>query len=190
MTRPAKLLSFVAVLLAALPGRSHAQGSSQQDWQEEGEASWYGPRHAGLPTSSGEIFDPARLTAAHSTLPLGSRVRVTMQDTGASVVVTINDRQPFHKTRIIDLSRGAASRLGLLRAGTAMVTLSPAGTDDPVEVASAPDAPFPAPNRPRHDRQHTRRARQVAAAARPCCHVRSASRVPHSAPRRVAQHRP
>ena len=92
-------------------------------WEESGEATWYGPRHAGRRTSTGETFDPSGLTAAHATLPLGTRIRVTMQETGASVVVRVNDRQPYHQNRVVDLSRGAAARIGLLGQGVGMVTL-------------------------------------------------------------------
>lgn len=88
-----------------------------------GEASYYGPELAGRPTASGETFNPARMTAAHRTLPFGSRVRVTNQRTGRSVVVRINDRGPFAKNRVIDLSLAAAREIGLARAGVAPVRL-------------------------------------------------------------------
>ncbi len=88
-----------------------------------GEASYYSDELAGNPTASGEPFDPARLTAAHRTLPLGSRVRVTNAQTGKSVVVRVNDRGPYHERRIIDLSWAAARRIGLHRSGTARVRL-------------------------------------------------------------------
>lgn len=117
---------FASVLMAGTPAKAASPG-----WEETGEASWYGGWHHGRRTSSGEIFDQNGMTAAHSSLPLGSRVRVTMQDTGASVVVTINDRQPPKRVRVIDLSRGAASRLGLLQSGTAMVQLTAAQGNEP-----------------------------------------------------------
>lgn len=88
-----------------------------------GVASYYGTRFAGKPTASGAIFDPARLTAAHRTLPFGSRVEVTNQRTGESVVVTINDRGPFHHSRVIDLSKAAASQIGLVHQGRGPVSL-------------------------------------------------------------------
>ena len=90
---------------------------------EEGEASYYSDRLAGNPTASGEPYDPAAFTAAHRTLPLGSRVRVTDLNTGASVVVRVNDRGPFVRRRVVDLSRAAARSLGMLRRGTARVRL-------------------------------------------------------------------
>ena len=87
-----------------------------------GMASWYGAELAGHRTASGERFNPGDLTAAHRTLPLGSRVRVTYQ--GRSVVVRINDRGPFARGRVIDLSRAAAEQIGLRRAGSGRVELA------------------------------------------------------------------
>jgi rare lipoprotein A (peptidoglycan hydrolase) len=89
-----------------------------------GEASFYGNELAGNPTASGERFDPNKLTAAHRTLPLGSRVRVTNPDNGESVVVRINDRGPFHGNRVIDLSLAAAREIGLLRSGVGQVRMA------------------------------------------------------------------
>lgn len=94
-------------------------------WRQVGIASWYGgKRWQGRRTSSGARYDENLLTAAHATLPLGSRVRVVVPATGRSVVVTINDR-PGTRTRIIDLSRAAAAKLGILRRGIAKVALLP-----------------------------------------------------------------
>ena len=90
---------------------------------EGGRASYYGRELAGNPTASGERFDPTELTAAHRTLPLGTRVRVTHARTGESVVVRVNDRGPVHGDRVIDVSRAAADSIGLTRAGTAEVEL-------------------------------------------------------------------
>jgi len=89
-----------------------------------GHASYYGHELAGNLTASGEVFDPTRLTAAHRTLPLGSRVRVTNPVNGDSVIVRINDRGPFHGNRVIDLSYGAAREIGLIRSGTGRVQLA------------------------------------------------------------------
>jgi len=89
-----------------------------------GQASYYGPGFEGRPTASGERFDPNDLTAAHRTLPMGSRVKVTNPQTGDSVVVRINDRGPFHGNRVIDLSQGAARAIGLIQSGTANVRLA------------------------------------------------------------------
>ena len=134
-------------------------------WQEAGQASWYGDWHHGRRTASGEIFDQNALTAAHPSLPLGSRVRVTMADTGGSVVVTVTDRGPHYGRRIIDLSRGAAARIGLLGRGTGMVTVAKAASDEPVEVAEAPDDLDGAGVSPRpRGRQHMHHGGQAAAA--------------------------
>jgi rare lipoprotein A len=95
------------------------------DNQETGIASWYGGRRwHGKPTSSGGVYNENALTAAHASLPIGTRVRVTLAGTDRNVVVTINDR-PGTRRRIIDLSRAAARELGILERGVAMVTLSP-----------------------------------------------------------------
>jgi rare lipoprotein A len=88
-----------------------------------GTASWYGREFAGRRTASGERFNPAEYTAAHRTLPFGTRVRVTNAQ-GESVVVRINDRGPFHGGRVIDLSQAAAAELGLVRAGSGRVQLA------------------------------------------------------------------
>ena len=87
-----------------------------------GVASWYGPGFAGRKTASGERFNPAEYTAAHRTLPFGSKVRVTHN--GRSVVVRINDRGPFHGGRVIDLSQAAAEDLGIRRVGSGRVELA------------------------------------------------------------------
>jgi rare lipoprotein A len=93
----------------------------QPDYVEEGLASWYGPGFHGGKTANGERFDSSELTAAHRTLPLPSIVRVTMLSTGKQVIVRVNDRGPFAHSRILDMSRGAAEKIGLLRAGVAKV---------------------------------------------------------------------
>ena len=88
-----------------------------------GKASYYGRGFAGRPTANGEIFDPNALTAAHRTLPFGSSVLVTNQSNGRQVIVRINDRGPFVKGRIVDLSEEAARKIGMIRSGTATVRL-------------------------------------------------------------------
>lgn len=84
-------------------------------------ASWYGKKFHGRPTSSGEIFDMNKLTAAHKELPLGTRVRVTNLKNRKSVIVKVNDRGPFVKGRIIDLAYGAAKVIGMVEDGVARV---------------------------------------------------------------------
>ena len=88
---------------------------------EVGVASFYGPGFHGHETASGEPFDQEALTAAHRTLAFGTRVRVTNLGNGASVIVTVNDRGPYVRGRLIDLSRGAARLLGFEDEGTTRV---------------------------------------------------------------------
>lgn len=107
-------------LVAALGGCSTFGGSGAS---ESGKASYYGNRHHGLKTASGERFDQHALTAAHRSLPFGTRVRVTNLNNDRSVVVRINDRGPFVRGRIIDVSRAAAQRLDMLRAGVVPVRI-------------------------------------------------------------------
>ncbi|MFT8419284.1 MAG: septal ring lytic transglycosylase RlpA family protein [Acetobacter sp.] len=103
---------------------------------QKGMASWYGARQHLRRTSSGARFDKNRLTAAHPTAPLGSKLRVTSEETGRSVVVTVNDRGPYSRGRIIDLSQAAAAQIGMLGSGVAHVSVQSA---TPEEVAAAPE---------------------------------------------------
>ncbi|WP_324827069.1 septal ring lytic transglycosylase RlpA family protein [Qipengyuania zhejiangensis] len=89
-----------------------------------GNASFYGRKFNGRRTASGERFDMNQLTAAHRTLPFGSLVRVTNPSNGREVVVRINDRGPFHGNRVIDVSRAAATQLGLIQRGHGHVELA------------------------------------------------------------------
>jgi rare lipoprotein A len=91
----------------------------------EGLASWYGPGFAGRRTASGEVFDPAQPTAAHRTLPFGTRLLVTNVANGRSVEVRVTDRGPFKPDRVIDLSRGAAEAIDMLRSGVVRVRVEP-----------------------------------------------------------------
>lgn len=109
------------------------------------------------------------MTAAHDTLPLGTRVLITTQETGRSAVVTITDRLPPKHLRIIDVSRGVAARLGLLGSGVGMVTLSVPPAAEIIEVAEAPeelgdDDAVASPRR--HGPRHTHRAGRRASAHR------------------------
>ena len=101
-----------------------APASPAQAEVQDGNASWYGAAFAGRKTASGEPFNPLALTAAHRTLPFGTWVEVTRVDTGASVRVRITDRGPYapaSRHRIIDVSRGAAERIDLVRSGVTQV---------------------------------------------------------------------
>lgn len=90
---------------------------------QQGIASWYGPGFHGRKTTSGTVYDQHGMTAAHQTLPLGSSVRVTNITNGKSVTVLVNDRGPFVKGRIIDLSYAAARAVDMIRSGTAPVVV-------------------------------------------------------------------
>ncbi len=122
--RPA---SFVIVLSALIFAGSCATAGGRAGVAvrevEVGTASYYAHKHDGRATASGSTYDETRLTAAHRTLPFGARVRVTNLENDRNVVVTITDRGPFARGRIIDVSRRAARKLGLLRAGIARVRL-------------------------------------------------------------------
>lgn len=111
---------------------------------QEGTASWYGKKFHGKRTSNGEIYDMHQMTAAHTQLPIPSYARVTNLENGRQVVVRVNDRGPFHSTRIIDLSYAAAMKLGYANQGTVRVrveaidtTPQAAAADQPVQHGSA-----------------------------------------------------
>ncbi len=106
-------LPVAAVPAAALPA--------------EGTASWYGVPFHGRKTASGEVFDRFAYTAAHRTLPFGTVLLVTNLDTGARVVVRVNDRGPFVEGRMIDLSEAAAGEIGIIGSGTGRVRIEPSG---------------------------------------------------------------
>jgi rare lipoprotein A len=107
--------ALVTGSLSLLTGQSLAAGNSC------GTASWYGPGFHGRTAASGETYNQNAMTAAHKTLPFGTKVKVVNQKTGKSVTVKINDRGPYHGGRVIDLSKAAASQLGIIKAGTGKV---------------------------------------------------------------------
>ncbi len=130
---PCARASLVGALIVALTGLALA-GCAKNDrpeaprrWTERGIASWYGGKFHGRATASGEIYDMEKISAAHKSLPFGALVRVDNLDNGQSLEVRINDRGPFVRGRIIDLSKAAARRLGMLEAGVARVRLSLVG---------------------------------------------------------------
>ena len=105
--------------------------------EQVGNASWYGPAQEGKETASGETFDQEKLTAAHRTLPLGSKAVVTNLETGKSVTVTINDRGPYTKGRKIDLSRAAAQQIGMgKKKGVAKVKIQSQSRRKPAKKAA------------------------------------------------------
>lgn len=108
-------------------GKKYFVMDQTSGYRARGIASWYGTKFHGRATSSGEIYDMCQFSAAHKTLPIPSYVRVTRTDTGQSVIVRVNDRGPFHDSRLIDLSFAAASKLGITRSGTAKVEIEALG---------------------------------------------------------------
>ena len=102
-------------------GTDYAPLAQRQPFRQRGVASWYGRRFHGQKTASGEPYDMYAMSAAHPTLPIPSYARVTNLANGRSVVVRVNDRGPFHASRVIDLSYAAAYRLGYIQAGSAQV---------------------------------------------------------------------
>lgn len=116
-----KLPLAAALMACAFFSAAEAQAAGVQ----RGGASWYGPGFHGRKTASGERFNTMAMTAAHRTLPFGTRVRVINERNGRSVVVRINDRGPFHRGRVIDLAKAPALALGIT--GTAYVSLHTEG---------------------------------------------------------------
>jgi rare lipoprotein A len=106
--------------------------------EHSGLASWYGKAHQGKRTASGEVYDMGDFTAAHRTLPIGTRLMVTNLDNGQAVEVRVNDRGPFLASRVLDLSYGAARALGGLGSGVIRVKFRVIAAPDGAPVASAP----------------------------------------------------
>lgn len=122
----------------AVMGQSFVPMTGLRPYRERGHASWYGRRFHGNPTAIGETYDMYAMTAAHPTLPLPSYARVTNVANGRSVVVRVNDRGPFLRGRLIDLSYAAAHRLGYVNAGSALVEVE-AITHDEIRLAKVPE---------------------------------------------------
>ncbi|MBS0328108.1 MAG: septal ring lytic transglycosylase RlpA family protein, partial [Proteobacteria bacterium] len=122
-------------------GREYVPATRLEPYHERGIASWYGRKYNGQRTSTGEVYDMFAMTAAHPTLPLPSYVRVTDVATGRSVVVRVNDRGPFLRGRIIDLSYAAAYKLGIAQKGSDVVDVDailPGDTAHPLEATAPP----------------------------------------------------
>jgi len=118
-------------------GKTYRVLESSKNFKQHGVASWYGTKFHGRRTSSGETYDMLQLTAAHKTLPIPCYVKVTNKDNGKELVVKVNDRGPFAKSRIIDLSYAAAHKLGMTKKGTANVVIETIDFDEETsQVAS------------------------------------------------------
>jgi rare lipoprotein A len=121
------MAAWAAAAVLAMASLASAPAMARDDGEvasQRGQASYYSDRFQGRRTASGESFDQQALTAAHRSLPFGTKVLVTRRDTGQSVEVEINDRGPFVQGRVIDLSKRAARELGMLKRGTAPVLLT------------------------------------------------------------------
>jgi peptidoglycan lytic transglycosylase len=131
-------------LVACAGGPHHASYPvSGGPYVAEGIASWYGPGFHGRKTASGERFNQHDLTCAHRTLPFGTRLKVTNLENGEQLLVTVNDRGPFVRSRIVDLSKEAARRLDILKTGTARVRLEKVSAEEVAIEAKNDEPPFP-----------------------------------------------
>ena len=127
-------------------GKRYHTLSSSEGFTQRGIASWYGRKFHGRKTSNGETYDMYSMSAAHKRLPIPTYVQVTNLENGRQVVVRVNDRGPFHDNRIIDLSYAAASRIGMLGKGTALVeiqAIDPRAPSARPRLASNRPAPGP-----------------------------------------------
>ena len=122
MLKALKALAIAAVALGGALATTADTLASDAKPIQSGKASWYGPGFHGKKTANGERFNTNDLTAAHKTLPFGTKLRVTNERTGKSVVVRINDRGPYAHGRVIDLSKAAAQAVGI--EGVGEVTLA------------------------------------------------------------------
>lgn len=149
---PRRLFSFAGAAIIVAFGIAGAQAASPADhlnpkpaghhhWYQFGIASWYGHFFQGKTTASGEPFNENALTCAHRTLPLGSVLKVTNLRNNRSVIVTVNDRGPVPKDRVIDLSKAAAEDLGFSERGLAPVKVELIGPIAEVAQLTAPSAP-------------------------------------------------
>ena len=114
---PAVAIALAALLAASPTGQGPLFPDTVPEWVQQGRVSWYGPGFHGRRTANGEVFDTHELTMAHRSLPMGTSVRVTNLENGRSVVLRVNDRGPYVRGRVADLSHAAAERLGFVDEG-------------------------------------------------------------------------
>jgi rare lipoprotein A len=132
----AAALALGLLALSWLP----AQAAVHEHGKISGIASWYGREHQGMPTASGEAFDRRELTAAHRSLPLGTVLRVTNPANGRQVTVRVNDRGPYVRGRMLDLSEKAARALGIVDRGKARVEMEVTPATGLTQLAEAPES--------------------------------------------------
>lgn len=118
-----KKIGTLLTLLIALFFTSNVMAKTQVKHRTHGEASYYAEFHHGKKTANGERFNMHAMTAAHRTLPLGSKIKVTNLSNGKEVVLRVNDRGPYAKNRVLDVSKGAAKKLGMIKTGTAKIRI-------------------------------------------------------------------
>jgi rare lipoprotein A len=133
-TTPCLFLLIVMFGCAVPPAKVRVTPPPEGRLSQVGIASWYGPGFHGKATTSGAIYNQYEFTAAHQTLPLGTRVMVTNLETGSATEVTINDRGPFAKNRVIDLSYSAAEAINMLGPGTALVRVDIIDSPRPLQA--------------------------------------------------------
>jgi rare lipoprotein A len=126
-------------------GETYTPMTEYKPYKEQGIASWYGKRYHGQKTSSGEIYDMYGMSAAHTILPIPCYVRVTNPENGRSVIVRVNDRGPFKKDRLIDLSYAAAYKLRLLQKGSGLVEVELIDPDHPQALPTTTPSSAAAP---------------------------------------------
>ena len=141
MPSNARFAPVAALTLLLAPAAANARTAGHDSYEATGTVSWYGEELTGRRTASGDRFDPAAITIAHRTLPLGSFVEITALDTGRTIIARVNDRGPGRRDRVADLSRGAMQALGTMGRSTASVRLR-AVTPDPLQIAALRVARF------------------------------------------------
>lgn len=134
MDSPAIFFIIALFLIVFGLGSESHSGIVKVGWKEDGVSSYYAPSFNGRKTATGERYHHRGISAAHRTLPLGTKLLVTDKDTGKSLVVRVNDRGPYVRNRILDLSGGAADRLGIKKQGLCSIE---------IKVLSLPDKPHP-----------------------------------------------
>lgn len=118
-----KILGTFATLLFTLMFSNSVIAKAYPQHRMHGEASYYAEFHHGKKTANGEVFNMHAMTAAHRTLPLGTRIKVTNLNNGKVVYLRVNDRGPYAKNRVLDVSKGAAIKLGMMQSGVAPVRI-------------------------------------------------------------------
>ncbi len=129
-------------------GKRYQTLPDSRGFVERGIASWYGRKFHGRKTSNGEVYDMYTMSAAHKRLPIPTYLKVTNLENGRSVVVRVNDRGPFHENRVVDLSYAAASRIGMLGKGTALVEIRAIDPAAPRKTQSTQVVYSPPPTKP------------------------------------------